>query len=338
MDIVLSFIDTAVTKALRDIQRDPDRSVRNLVDLGQSFAKGRFQKRFLRSAQSMLKDQQSAYYAAARQAVSQVDHANLKTFGINIGYNSCVKGAKRIRGLEAEHGMNIPWMITLEYAPGEGNVSIQTYDAMIRAGKELGIYTYCIRTAAQDLRDVEPLLSVHGDCAFTVFVAPGGYATALDASRLAAHKNLMVALCAEDPDFLPAAERLEAARCLYAAYALYDDSSISEVLSPAWMDRIVSSHCAFAFLIAQEECSAEGHRRVAEHVEVLRASQRHPVILMDFYADMLTIDQVISDQPCYMGVGADGRVFAVEPRHAANLRIQDMPLFEILRATMPRHA
>lgn len=335
MDIVLSFIDTAVTKALRDIQRDPERSVRNLVDLGQSFSKGRFQKRFLGSAQSMLQNQSSAYYAAARHAVTHVDHATLKTFGINTGYNSCVKGARRIRSLEAEHGINIPWMISLEYAPGEGNVSLEAYDGMIHAAKALGVYSYCIFAGVRALRDLEALLSAHGDCAFTLFLTPGRYAE-LDVSRLAAHKNLMLALCAQAPDFLETAARLEEARCLYAAYALYDDASIPELLSAAWTEHVASSHCAFLLYLMREGCSAQGQRRVTEYVTGLRDSQRYPLIPMDFYSDMLAIDQVISDQACYMGVRRDGQIYSAQPFRAVSLRIQDMPLLDILKQAMPR--
>lgn len=39
-----TIIETMLNKALRDIERDPDRSIRNLIDLGINFAKGRFQQ------------------------------------------------------------------------------------------------------------------------------------------------------------------------------------------------------------------------------------------------------------------------------------------------------
>lgn len=44
--IVRTLIELAVGKGLRDMETDLVRSVRNLVDLGGYFAKGRFQQTF----------------------------------------------------------------------------------------------------------------------------------------------------------------------------------------------------------------------------------------------------------------------------------------------------
>ena len=82
-------IENIVHKAFMDIEEDPRRGLRNLVDLGVNFAKGRFQKPFLRTIQNMLEDEDSAYYTLLEQLLKNTTPAHLSTFGINVGYNSC---------------------------------------------------------------------------------------------------------------------------------------------------------------------------------------------------------------------------------------------------------
>lgn len=87
-------IENIVHKAFMDIEEDPRRGLRNLVDLGVNFAKGRFQKPFLRTIQNMLEDEDSAYYTLLEQLLKNTTPAHLSTFGINVGYNSCTMGGQ----------------------------------------------------------------------------------------------------------------------------------------------------------------------------------------------------------------------------------------------------
>ena len=69
-------IENIVHKAFMDIEEDPRRGLRNLVDLGVNFAKGRFQKPFLRTIQNMLEDEESAYYTLLEQLLKK--HTSLQ--------------------------------------------------------------------------------------------------------------------------------------------------------------------------------------------------------------------------------------------------------------------
>ena len=72
IDITRSLLEATIDKALRDLQTDPERSVRNLVDLAQSFSNGRFQKNFFSIIQSLLEDQDSAYYTLVRLSLIHI--------------------------------------------------------------------------------------------------------------------------------------------------------------------------------------------------------------------------------------------------------------------------
>lgn len=106
-------IETIVRKAITDIQDTPKRSTRNLVDMALNFAEGRFQNRFFQTAQTMLKDENSSYYKLVTDMIPNVDTDKIVMFGLNVGYNSCIVGAKKIRTLEKQDKFHIPWSITL---------------------------------------------------------------------------------------------------------------------------------------------------------------------------------------------------------------------------------
>lgn len=86
-------IETTVRQTLKGLQEDPKRSIRNLVDMALQFSEGRFQNRFFGTAQTMLKNEGSAYYALVQDAASHIETEHLVTFGMNLGYNSCTWGA-----------------------------------------------------------------------------------------------------------------------------------------------------------------------------------------------------------------------------------------------------
>ena len=113
-DITRIFVETTIRKAIRDIKDSPKRSFRNLIDLGLNFAKGRFEKPFLVSVQNLLQNEQSPYYDLVLDTVHNVDTDRLITFGMNVGYNGCTKGAKIIREIESKENYNIPWSLSLE--------------------------------------------------------------------------------------------------------------------------------------------------------------------------------------------------------------------------------
>lgn len=335
MDITRSFIETAVTKALADIQRDPDRSVRNIVDLGTNFSKGRFQKRFLQSAQTMLRAENSAYYTLAKRVVAEVDHTTLRTFGINMGYNSFTWGAKTIRTKEASLLINIPWTLSFSYREGEGNLSLEEIDETLHAGKALGIYTAMLFCRGGDIEAVTRLFAAHRDCAFVLFLLPEGLTEAAIAP-LQAHHNLLIALPCSDPAFAGLALALRTARCLYAAYGEYNEATAAGYLEAAWPQAMAAEGCTFALLLAQPGTPAHVVSSVYAHVVHTRENQQYPIFLMDYASDLLYIDQVISDQSCYLSVDAQGRVHGPAYGQPTAVHLRDGSLLDVLSRTMPR--
>lgn len=337
IDITRKLIESAVTKAIHDIERDPDRSTRNMVDLAMTFSRGRFQRHFMETIQTMLARQDSPYYLVAKRAAANVNHETLKTFGINIGYNSFTRGAKTIRGLEASRGINIPWIITLEYDGVTGHTTVADIDDTIRAGKAMGIFSYAVFCKWEDTEKIEALLRQHDDCAFIVYLIDGDGDEQKAIDRLSLRPNTMVAVSTEDRQYASLMKRMKEERMLCCAYKVYRDADVEAILSGAWVEGVLSTECLFAMLIADEGCSTETKKRVAQYVRDVRVEQRYPVLLLELYTDIIAIDSVVSDQGVCMAVRADGSVYANNPDAPTAENITRDTLAAIMERVMPAH-
>lgn len=116
-DITRILAETTIRKYLKDIKLSPKRSIRNLVDTGFAVARGRFQTHLLEATQKMLQNENSPYYDLVIDTVYNVEAERLITFGMNVGYNSCTKGARKICEIESTeniifHGLCL-WKLTL---------------------------------------------------------------------------------------------------------------------------------------------------------------------------------------------------------------------------------
>lgn len=169
--IARTLIQTVVRQKLNAIKSDPERSLRNLVDMGLSFAVGGEQKRFLQQAQHALQDENSAYYRIIYDMALHVDTEHLMGFGMNLGYNSLTAGARTIRRLESECGYDIPWCLTLAIDRKGYTAHESDYTNLIEQGKRLGIYTYLI-IAPELPVGLFTLLRQQKDCAFLLFTSP----------------------------------------------------------------------------------------------------------------------------------------------------------------------
>jgi len=87
-DINQMLIESVIRRTLKNISDSPKRGLRNVIDLALNFASGYFQNNFLKTVQSMLQNQQSAYYKVAKNAADFVNHDTLCHFG-KIGRASC---------------------------------------------------------------------------------------------------------------------------------------------------------------------------------------------------------------------------------------------------------
>lgn len=329
-------IESAVDRGIREIAEDPSRGLRKLVDLGGMFAKGRFQKRYIGVLRQMLEDGRSPYYAMACSTVRQVEREHLRTFGVNVGWQSWTVGARRIRALEAEGGYNVPWCITFRLG---GAMEAGEYRRLVSQGAEKGICTYFLMAGedpahlalALDLAALDPR------CAFVLVAPPALLGD--NPNILTARLNLMVLVDAGLPGWQGAAAGLRACRRLYGLFRRYGSGTeAEEIASGRWVEEVLPHAGTFALLQSGPGCPAQAREAVSEYVERCRGEQRYPLVLLDYYPDLLRVDQTISDGPCFLGVGPDGTCtgFDGAGEAPAGGSLRELDLGEFLTRCCPR--
>lgn len=333
-DLTRMLIESTVSRTLNQMRRDPNRSVRNLVDLGVTFSKGRFQKTFLELTQTMLENQQSAYYDLLDRLVQQVSHETLKTFGVNLGYEGLTRGAETIRSIEAIGSYNIPWMLAMDC--GSGGLDICTLRDIIRQGIGQGVRAYSLMGADVELPVVQELCEAFPLCAFLLWTG-GDALLEQGLESLSDCHNLFVALeidtTAAETE-LEAAEALAAGGLFYGICRRYTDETC---IAPAVLERYLDYHPAAVILLPGVPAAFSLSQVLYQQIKALRMAQKYPYFLLEGIQDSLYVDRIISGDGCLLYIHGDGRALGVDQngdRPAGN--ILDAPLVGLLRQALPK--
>lgn len=333
-DITRVIIETTVRRALKDLRRSPKRTMRNLIDLALNVAGGRFQQEFFRIAQTMLADEDSAYYHLAQDVIDNVDEDTLVTCGINLGYNSFTRGAKTIRQCESEKQFNIPWSLSLLLAEDGAPGRTEQYRCIIQQGTELGIYTYMLYPQG-DLRDCFALVEAHPDCAFLVFCQ--GEALTEDAIRQARqYHNLLLSVALEEGT-KTVCTALRKAKLLYAVHVGYCPEELEQVLDGTLLGRAEECRAAFTFFYGNTQCTPAQRKAVYSYVCTTRKAQQQPTAVMDLLCDNMFIDSIISDDACAVAFDTDGTLIRLpEAKRLEGYNIFRSSLYRILLETQAK--
>lgn len=306
-DLTRTLIDVTISRMLREMEDDTGRSVRKLLDTALTVSKGRFQTRFFESVYRMMEHENSAYYQMIENLIAHADQNKLKSFGMNLGYNGCTVGAKRIRENEAAWGFDIPWNIILSI--GNGTTTPFEVNGLIRQGKELGVYVYTIFSHHALDEAYHEVFKQHSDCAFILLTDPDevletvldGYADLL---------NCMIVVDSDRTNIQAAADELTSSHFLFGTCRKYTKDTLDEVLSDDALAQCEKYGGAFVLMCPTMSCSMEETRRIEKRVAHIRNQQRYPFLLMDVQADNLRIDRVISDSPCSVAFDGNGQIHA----------------------------
>lgn len=332
-DVSRIIVETMVKKALKDMQDSPERTTRNLVDMALHFSEGRFQRSFFSTAQTMLENEKSSYYGLIKDIATHVDKEKLFRFGMNIGYNSCTIGARRIRE-EETCGYNIPWTIGLELDPQRMIDNPSSYHSVITQGEELGIYTWMLFARGQ-MPECVSLMDAHPDDAFILFCEPDDVSLAfIDSASMVDHLMLAVRYEENRADLF---DELRSRKLLYSAYRYYTDKDVNEILSGDFFSGVQQVHPAFAALIANPNCSEPVKEKVNAYVETVRKEQTFETVAWELGYDNGRIDSIISDEETLTFFNNTGCLYAppaAEDADAMNLFHNDLK--QILERAFPK--
>ena len=334
-------IRTAIEKGIRDIRTDPKRGIRNLTELGEMFASGRFQRDFFDIALQQLRDENSAYFHIVDQIAQQTDTEALTTFGINLGYNALSHGASVIRDIEATEGFNVPWCLTFDLGY-DHMLSPDDIANVIGEGKELGIYCYLIRfdETYSYLEEMLQVLIDESDCAFVVFCNHNCVSTTLCDALLRA-RNTLVLLdldTSEEKELQTAVQRLKGTGNLCGGFS-HSSQLAAQDITPHILEQAESLNLPLmAFVRIKKHHLLQTDSVYKAFIE-LRKNMDIPVLPIDVYDDMAFADQAISTEACLVAILGDGSLILnnVEMNEqTTGYNIREISLREALRRVMPK--
>ena len=324
-------VRTIVKKAIRDLKTDPERTTRNLIDMALNFADSRFQKQFYSSAQSLLANEKSGYYALVKDTLTQVNEESLLTFGMNVGYNGLYEGSKMIRKAESEEGYNVPWTISMTIT--EGKVFDQHHRA-IEQGEALGIHTWQL-FSNHGIFECVAMAERHPESAFVIFCDSGEIDwSVLDYADDIRNIAIMVPF---DKDADVVCDMLRVSGILYGLYDTYTENDLEVIESGELMHDMEQLHPAFSILKPQFPCQKELRSRVYNWVTKARMEQEYKTIPWELYGDMLLVDEVISDDSCWVGFDEYGQLHTqdgINRTYGLNIFVNDLP--EVLKRAFPK--
>lgn len=327
-------IEATVHHTLERLTESPEREIRNLIDMGMEFSEGRFQKQIFATAQAMLQNPNSAYYTLVKHAANHIDHNRLLTFGMNIGYESCTRGASTIRSIEAKEGFNIPWALTLSLDSKMLKTHFNHYDALLNQSTALGIFTTLLYVD-NDLNETLSLIKKHPQIAFVIFL-DGSALTNEVLEALNTIKNILICVADNERTSI-ACEKLYHARMLYGIYHQYNEKNYRVVMEEDWLKALLDNHPSFVIVASEENCALRISSMVFEFIQKEREYQRYPFILMDLQHDLQLIDQIISDDLCMVGFDKDGALHTIDGRSNNPMHnIFQHPLKDILQDALKK--
>lgn len=323
-----TIIETMIRKFFRDMESDPDRSIRNMIDLGINFARGRFQKEFFQALQNMMANEQSSYYNLVKNLVAYTDHERLQTFGMNLGFQACTLGADIIRKNEAKWNFNIPWTYYLMF--GEDGLPVEYLNQIISEGKDLGTYVYVLSQEGRILEEHAALLQKHSDCAFVLLTTSKEVLGEL-MTLLSSAANLLV-LVNHQPNLMEeTADELRKHGFFYGIYENCPSEDPSSLWESSHLEQIAASKPAFYVLMPEQPFDFNEDRERERAVSRIRNQQEYPFILIDFISDIQKIDRVISNDSCAVAFDRDGYVYTDTGKwQDTPYNIRHKSLFQIL--------
>lgn len=332
-------IEAAIHGSMRDLSRAPERTIRNLVDLALNFSNGRFQRNFLANAQTMLKNKKSAYYDLLRNAIADVDHDTLATFGLNVGYNGCTKGGKKIRAIKEEEHFAVPWLMSFMITKDSWEKHKERYFSAVTEGQRLGTCVYLLYVR-EELTGLSALLKKHPDCAFVLILNPE-LVTPPWMDEFETLHNFMVAVNTVG-SYPTACELLGNRGFLYALYRHYSIADSHEILNGEWAKAVLPAKASFLFFQPQDEVPLKLRKKVYDYITETRKRQSYPAFLMDLFRDNMLIDEIISGNTRNVTFGEDGLLWVPDvdvrtsenPASETRLCLFEKPIEEILRSAL----
>lgn len=138
--LVRAAAEPIVCKIIRDLKTGTKRSIRNAIEFGIVFSKNKKQRELFSIAKKVASNGQNMYDALVKRMLQEVDNNIIKTVGMNFGISSFTFGARQIRKIYGETGIDNSWIQHLdECSWRQGQDLIERYNSE-------GIYAFVVES------------------------------------------------------------------------------------------------------------------------------------------------------------------------------------------------
>lgn len=332
--ITKALIRTTIKKALADVQRDPKRSVRNLVDLGLNFADGSNQRYFLDITRMYLSSENSAYFRLAENIVNEFDHDKLTHYGINFGYNGCTLGARIIREQQAKLGCHIPFLLAFNVSGSDDALTVSDISKTIRDGMKLGIYIYVVICSGDNYYELLDMADGFDECAFVFFVNPKRLTREV-ISRTSELNNLVtsVRFDGESDSCRIKVREMREQGCITCVHYCYSPENINSILTNQITEQMTETGAIAAILYAPPSVDKIAQKLVFDYKTEIVRSQQYPIFMFEAKSDIDHIEHMFSNSECLVVFSDGGRVgYTAEQKLLEGVNLHDNSLIEILKS------
>ena len=175
-----------VDLVLSHAEKDPAKTVGQIVDLSKQFYGDSFSEDTYAHAKQTLTDPNSKWSKLINCMLNQLDPNVARTTALNLGYEAFFRGTKTIRENRVKYQCNIPWLILFDPTSAcnmhcvgcwageyghKNNLSFDDMDKIVTEGKELGVYLYMLTGGEPLVRkaDILRLAKKHNDVQFAIY-------------------------------------------------------------------------------------------------------------------------------------------------------------------------
>jgi len=311
-DVNRMLLDAALTKAIRDLQANPEQTLRRWTEKNGAKIEGSAQQALLLQIKELLRNPNGSYHRLIGRLAGETKSERLKALAMNLGYNAYKIGAETMRAQELRYGVHIPWTVLFELG---GSVTAAHIHAIVEQGKKLGIYTYQLfcRTE-QALVELPGLLEKQKDAVFLIYLRPDWVNDRLVASWSQFH-NFVPLLLAQPGQGEAAFALLRGAGFLCGACLEYDVGTADAMISGAYLDYAADMGAAFAIAWPKAGLTAPLRNEVSIAVQRHRAAQRKAVFPIDLMRDCLDIDRLLSKEEALLYFDSRGQRLLIEEGH-----------------------
>lgn len=260
---------SVVGRAIQEIEADPKRGLRRVVDLGEDLVHGETAQGIFSFLQQVLQKQDSPCYALLERMVREVQHKSIQHFSVALGWDSWAEGGKLLR----QSAEKQDWAKSLTITEAD---TLRALRMQLKPYIAKGVRTFFVRVGSQ--KALYTALQLASEETAMLLILPPSLIDNQTAARISLCHTVCTALC-DAPECAKAQAILRRAKCLYGVYHVCGAEETADSVR-AWLSEQSGSY----FAIVQERDSREA-QAIAQEITAFRQNPTIPIIPIAAKAD-----------------------------------------------------